>query len=533
MKAISFHDGQAHIEQSECLYCGSCYETCPSHAKVIRDDKPRLDELLKEGECYASIAPSFRAAFPRVSFASLQSALRQLGFQDAEETSRGARFVSKAYEEILPNYDVLLSSSCPSVNLLLERHYADLLPCLAPVFTPLEAHCLDIKKRHPKAKTVFFGPCIAKKEEADRQNNSLDLALTFLDLEALLQENHLVLQEEQEHQGPLERLYPEEGGILATMKKEEPGYRYLALSGVETIIEALEEIRAGKLHHVFLELSACRGSCLNGPAMPNRKVGAVESKILLEEFGGQGHFDSKEYRAKDIRKDFNGFHGHKHSFSEDQIQEVLERMGKHNKQDELNCACCGYSSCREKAIAVLEGKAQVEMCLPYLMEKAKSVSAHIYENSPNGILTASKEWKIELANQAAEKLFGISKETMLGKDLSELIPMELIADAVEKGRAENKKLNLESGKVVEATVLFSEKYGTLMAILHDRTEREAEHQANLKRRKEATSLANEVIEKNMAAVQQIAQLLGESAAETKIALTRLEASLSPKEDHGK
>ena len=181
VKAISFHDGQAHIEQSECLYCGSCYETCPSHAKVIRDDKPRLDELLKEGECYASIAPSFRAAFPRVSFASLQSALRQLGFQDVEETSRGARFVSKAYEEILPNYDVLLSSSCPSVNLLLERHYADLLPCLAPVFTPLEAHCLDIKKRHPKAKTVFFGPCIAKKEEADRQNNSLDLALTFLD----------------------------------------------------------------------------------------------------------------------------------------------------------------------------------------------------------------------------------------------------------------------------------------------------------------------------------------------------------------
>ena len=244
--------------------------------------------------------------------------------------------------------------------------------------------------------------------------------------------------------------------------------------------------------------------------MPSRKAGAVESKILLEEFGGQGHFDSKEYRAKDIRKDFNGFHGHKPSFSEDQIQEVLERMGKHNKQDELNCACCGYSSCREKAIAVLEGKAQVEMCLPYLMEKAKSVSAHIYENSPNGILTASKEWKIELANQAAEKLFGISKETMLGKDLSELIPMELIADAVEKGRAENKKLNLESGKVVEATVLFSEKYGTLMAILHDRTEREAEHQANLKRRKEATSLANEVIEKNMAAVQQIAQLLGES-----------------------
>ena len=154
----------------------------------------------------------------------------------------------------------MLSSSCPSVNLLLERHYADLLPCLAPVFTPLEAHCLDIKKRHPKAKTVFFGPCIAKKEEADRQNNSLDLALTFLDLEALLQENHLVLQEEQEPQGPLERLYPEEGGILATMKKEEPGYRYLALSGVETIIEALEEIRAGKLHHVFLELSACRGS---------------------------------------------------------------------------------------------------------------------------------------------------------------------------------------------------------------------------------------------------------------------------------
>ncbi len=236
MKAISFHDGQAHIEQSECLYCGSCYETCPSHAKVIRDDKPRLEALLKEGECYASIAPSFRAAFPRVSFASLQSALRQLGFQDAEETSRGARFVSKAYEEILANYDVLLSSACPSINLLLERHYADLLPCLAPVFTPLEAHCLDIKKRHPKAKTVFFGPCIAKKEEADRQNNSLDLALTFLDLEALLQENHLVLQEEQEPQGPLERLYPEEGGILVTMQKEEPGYRYLALSGVDTII---------------------------------------------------------------------------------------------------------------------------------------------------------------------------------------------------------------------------------------------------------------------------------------------------------
>lgn len=84
--------------------------------------------------------------------------------------------------------DVVISSCCHSVNLLIQKHYPRELSCLAPVLSPMQAHCRDIKRRHPEAKTVFIGPCVAKKDEAEHYDGIVDAVLTFDELSAWFKE---------------------------------------------------------------------------------------------------------------------------------------------------------------------------------------------------------------------------------------------------------------------------------------------------------------------------------------------------------
>ena len=177
VKSIRFSDNQAHIVNDECILCGHCFVVCPQHAKEIRCDLDKARALIASGSpVYASLAPSFAADFPGVTITSMQKALTALGFSGAEETAVGATIVKNRYQEILEQEhpSVLISSCCHSVNLLIRRHFPEALPYLATVRSPMQAHCVDIKRRHPGAAAIFIGPCVSKKAEADEYSDAVD-----------------------------------------------------------------------------------------------------------------------------------------------------------------------------------------------------------------------------------------------------------------------------------------------------------------------------------------------------------------------
>ena len=536
-KAISFQNGRATIINEDCIYCGRCFLSCPQGCKKIRDDKALALALLKEGNCYASLAPSFIASFPGVGLEGMEEGLKKLGFSGVQETAVGAKLVKDEYDRILSSKetDVLISSCCSSLNLLIQKRYSELLPFLANVPSPMEAHAKALKKEHPGCKVIFIGPCIAKKEEADTSSLGPDCVLTFLELASLLEEKEVELPKTGEKKEPnsLTRLFPCEGGIVKSMATKKEGYSYLSLSGASNCLKALEEVASGKVHHAFLELSVCPNSCLGGPAHCQTSEGPLESLIALERFAGEKDFETHTLTSNELKKEFPNLHREPKSISEEEIEEVLRKIGKASKKDELNCSSCGYPTCREKAKAVILGKANLEMCLPYLMEKAVSLGSDIVEYSPNGILVLNEDLIIQLSNPAMASLLQVgSPSALLGHKIDEFIDPTLFCLALSGEGTRLKKIELSNGKIAEATIHYDPKYHIVIASLRDVTDHELRKKRHLEDAERTAKVTSEVIEKNMETVQQIAQLLGESAASTKIALSALSKTLQEKKGGG-
>ena len=234
VKSIRFSGNQAHIVGNECILCGQCFVVCPQNAKEIADATEAVKVLLEgEAPVVASIAPSFIANYG-VGIEAMEKALRQLGFAAAEETAVGAAYVNRMYEDILQNRkpDVLISSCCHSVNLLIQKYFPQALPYLADVISPMQAHSLDIRRRMPNAHVVFIGPCLSKKDEAEHYAGYVDQVMTFEELTRMLEEAGIQLEQSIDRNPQSRtRLYPTSGGILRTMQKV-PGYQYISVDGV-------------------------------------------------------------------------------------------------------------------------------------------------------------------------------------------------------------------------------------------------------------------------------------------------------------
>ena len=271
VKAIRFSGNQAHIIGNECILCGHCFVVCPQNAKEIVDGTEKARVLLGSGEpVVVSLAPSFIANYEGVGIESMRRALRKLGFFDVEETAIGATIVKTEYERMLreEERDIIITSCCHSVNLLIQKHFPSALEYLADVMSPMQAHCADIKRRMPNAKTVFIGPCVAKKDEAEYYEGLVDAVLTFEELTNWLKSERIELEKEVDDTPESRaRFFPTTGGILKTMAQNAPGYTYIALDGVDNCISALKDIESGKIHKCFIEMSACVGSCIGGPVM--------------------------------------------------------------------------------------------------------------------------------------------------------------------------------------------------------------------------------------------------------------------------
>jgi signal transduction histidine kinase/iron only hydrogenase large subunit-like protein len=410
-KAIMVHSGEANIIAEKCISCGYCVNYCSQGAKRIRSSVSEVVALLDSGRaCSAMLAPSFPAAFPDLDPQRLAGALAACGFSGVHEVAYGADLVSHEYDRIYrelvgsgkPRF--LISSPCPAVVSYVEKFCPDLVPFLARIMSPMEAMAKVIRERPagsgaplPRA-IVFIGPCVAKKVEATR-GPLVDEVLTFQELQELFETRGIdpEAQDCRPFDPPmanLGRIYPVTGGLLKAAAInadliESPVKVVEGSARITELLETLNEhIHAGKpVATRLFDLLFCEG-CIAGPAITGELHLHERKNFIVEYIANRPLMrnNRKWVRANkgnlrlDLSKAFRAEPGGEEPVPEEDIRRILAMTGKTLPEHELNCRACGYGSCREKAVAVHRGIAEVEMCLPYLITKLESAISDLKEN---------------------------------------------------------------------------------------------------------------------------------------------------------
>ena len=538
VKAIRYENHQAKIIEQRCILCGRCTLVCPQNAKQVHSELDDVLALLSSGrKVVASLAPSFVSSFDTQDLDVMKEALFALGFAEVEETAVGAKAVTEEYARLLGTgeFKNFITSACPAVNRMISIYYPDALKYLAPVPSPMVAHARMLKKRDPDAAIVFIGPCIAKKREA-AESGIIDGVLTFEELNTVFAQKNINLCkiEAKRHAEGTElkaRYYPIPRGIIKSFDSLPAGYEYVAVDGVERCAEVLDEIDT--LSGLFLELNCCEYACVGGPCRLHVKGGNIKSNENVRKYAAKDmgaapavteQVDLTEKHPRIILDDFVP--------SEKDIRAILAKTGKNSPEDELNCGACGYSTCREKAIAVLNGYADIEMCLPYMRSRAESMSYEIIQNTPNGIVLMGDDFKILDINTRAMKLLGITEHDVRGMLAFDCFDCEEFINAVTRGRNVSKKKVFvnRTKKYIELSIILLQEHKVLFGVMKDITE-SVEYDEKLNAVKlETLATTDEVIKKQMRVAQEIASLLGETTAETKVALNKLKQTLAPRSE---
>lgn len=543
LKSISYREERINILENECIYCGNCLLVCPQNAKYIKSDLPKVQKALQNGDkLYVSVAPSFIAAFPGSNIQSLSGALKKLGFTHVEETAIGAEQVTREYAKLIAQHRMknIITTACPSVNLLVEKYYPELIDQLAPVVTPAVAHARMIKQIYgPRAKVVFIGPCISKKYECfDPENGkALYAVLNFSELAEWMRERQVEILEEDEETrvigNTMPRFYPAPGGVIRNLGRDERRiYECLSIDGIDRCIEILDSIKNHGFEGYFLELNACSGSCLGGPVMKMMKSTFLSAKNELIKNVRRVNDGPTALTVDAKPKLARNFHNRStrtEQFDEEKIRAVLASIGKTSPEDEINCGSCGYASCREKAIAVLQNKADIHMCVPYMKELAESVSSTVVENIPVGLLILNEQLNIEHVNPFARNLLKI-KEDIRHQNIKALLDSDDFDKVLQTGEniLNHKQSYAELNIVVEQSVIYVRNAHSFFIMLKDITSEELMIKSQRKSAEETAAFAQGVINKQIQIVQEIAGLLGETTIETKVALSKLVRSVISK-----
>ncbi len=531
IKSMKFYDGQAHIIRDECVLCGECFVVCPQNAKKIRCDIDKVETFLSDSqEVYVSLAPSFSAWYEGSGLEDMKKAFAELGISGVEETAIGAEIVKKRYEEIIEKSEnkVIISSCCHTVNTLIERHYKNAVPYLANVVSPMQAHAKQLKEQHKGCRVLFVGPCISKKDEAEKYNGVVDAVLTFEELDWWFEKVGIAVEKGGADEKHRTTTFPTAGGIIKSMDLDDE-FKYVAVDGMESCMATLEDIDSGRIGKCFIEMSACKGSCIGGPVMRRKKSNPVVDIMAIEERFSKDEYGISPKEDKETHREF-GFGGLQKLMPNSMaIEEILRKMGKNSPEKELNCGSCGYNTCRDKAAAVLAGKADLSMCMPYLKEKAENFSDTIISNTPNGIIVLDEELNVQVINASARRILNLpSSEDVLNNPVVRILdPVDyVLAMAANKNSYDKKKYLAEYKKYVEETIVCDKEYHIILIIMRDVSTEEQIRLSKEEKSRATIEITDKVIEKQMRVVQEIASLLGETTAETKIALTKLKETLS-------
>lgn len=547
VKAILVRNEQAHIMEDNCIHCGHCLEVCPQNAKTFASDMERVKGYLGQGKrVIISIAPSYLGVLEYEKPGQVVSALKKLGFYEVRETAEGAALVTREYRKLLTEGRMknIITTCCPSVNDLVEKYYPSLTPLLAPVVSPMVAHGRLIKSIYGEdVKVVFLGPCIAKKEEAigdKRVRGAIDAILTFEEIVKWWKEEGIDLCRcEEEPMGnpspKVNQLYPVSGGVITSVLAAVPEENYykVHIDGLKACMELFEELEKGEIEHCFFEVNVCEGGCIKGPASDKWQQSLIKAKKGIEEqVKHREEADEIVQNGVEMYKEFTDRHVREQEPTKEQMEEVLHAMGKYTAADELNCGACGYPTCRAKATAIFQNKAEVSMCLPYALAQAESMSNIVMDVTPSMILIVDKEMRIRECNKKAQEMLGVSREEALERYIFEFVEEKDIADVLDKKEPIiHRKLKLESMNLtVVESIIYIENLESALVTYQDITKEEKAKEQRLNLKMETVDMAQKVIDKQMMIAQEIAGLLGETTAETKVTLTKLRNSMLTAEE---
>lgn len=528
----------ARVINELCLQDARCILACPQKAKKVVSNLAEVRSLLSGRIPVAvGVAPSFAAGLPLKKPELLPALLRELGFSRVLETSLGAELVALEHKRL--GFETpFISSACPVVVNLVERHYPHLIPMLAPLVSPMIAHGRLMKKLYPGYKTVFIGPCAAKKGEARTAgiDDAIDYVLGFDELWEWVTEENIDLSSlaPAEFDGPrpgLSMLFPIEGGMIRTVK---PGTseeaEFISVSGLENCIEFIKHLSTSIDGPAGLfELLACRGGCVGGPHMTITKDDIFTRRRKIMNYyttrTKTSTFDSVLISDIEIDLTRTGYVNRKVTFpvpGEETIKNILEQTGKYRPEDELNCGACGYDSCRDKAVAVYQAKAELQMCIPYMRKRAESMSNLVMAAMPNAVIITNHDLVIKEVNPAAEYLFGHSSGEMLGQNLDRFMRPDNFLEVLETGKMLNRVATYPELDLVTREIIFPlENEKIIVGVLVDITAEKKQKEQFELMKGQTIDRAQEVITKQMMVAQEIAGLLGETTAETKVLLTKL------------
>lgn len=526
VKAIQMRDGQAYVVDSRCIRCGTCVRECPQGAKSYRNDVDRAKQLFAPGVAVAaSVAPSFAAAFPDFQRLRLPSALRQLGFAYVGETAVGAYHVAAQTAAIVAARPErrLVCTSCPAVVRYVELYRPELADTLAPVVSPMIAHAKHIRKRlSGEVRVVFLGPCVAKKAEAERPEHAglVDCALTFAELREWLEQEQIDLSacEESDFDESPEgeaRLFPIEGGSVRTS-----GWTTDLLAGDVVAASGFDEVRTALDGLVMpdtpniIEPLFCLQGCTNGPAMlDDRNILARRGDVLGYAAAHPGKTPEEAFYG-DLAARFDpATPAAETPITEEQIRHVLEITGKAREEDQLNCGACGYANCREKAMAVIRGMAEPEMCIPHMKRLAEQRVDRIIETSPNGIVIVDEHLHILHMNPAFRKFF-LCSDAVYGQPISYLMDPEPFVrlssgqESLVEMTVEHERYHLVCHQILYPLDEERQYVGIFVNITGNRANQQKLDQL----RAQTVAQARELLDHQIQMAEQLAKFLGESTA---------------------
>ncbi len=521
VKAIRMEDAQASVVDEYCLACGTCIRQCPQHAKRYRNDILRAEMLLKSGKPVAvSVAPSLASTLSEWQRRALPSVLRSLGFARVAETAVGAYHVAKETLRYVQEHPgrTHLCSACPAVVSLIEQYHPEWADALVPVVSPMIAHARMLREELGQdCGVVFIGPCVAKKKEAQRAElaGAVDVVLTFEELLEWMKQRELTFEACEESTfdelpAGEARSFPVEGGLLLTagLSTDMLSADVLAISGYEEIIDLLQSLpKQGR--SLLVEPLFCRQGCINGPALAGGNELFTRRGELLEYSCTAPRDDQPvEVDPKQLAAEYKPVAQRHDAFTEDAIRAVLAKTGKTTPADELNCGCCGYDTCREKAIAVLKGLAVPEMCVPYMRRMAEQRTDRIIETSPNGIIILDEHGCVLQMNPAFTRMF-VCSEAMIGKPISTLMDPDMFEkaaghDGVFEAVVRHDTYNLIAHQVVYRLAEEKQCVGIFVNITSMKNNQRALDDL----RQQTVTQAKQLLEQQEEMAQQIAEYLG-------------------------
>ncbi|MGM0498432.1 MAG: [Fe-Fe] hydrogenase large subunit C-terminal domain-containing protein [Bacteroidota bacterium] len=574
---VKVNNDYARVIPERCIGCGSCIRVCPENAISFQDSKEETKELLNSDKTkVAIVAPSISGEFHDITdYRKFVKMIKQLGFNHVNEVSFGADIIALKYKELFENFKgkYYITSNCPVVVNHVRKFHPESVNNLAPLVSPMVATAKIVRKKYGSdAKVVYIGPCIDSKEEATLYNDDgkIDSVLTFVELRDLFKEFHIQESklEYSDFDPPIGykgSLFPISNGLLQAAGISEDLLegkvittegKYNMLNGTQQFEDDIVQIKR------HFNMFYCEG-CLMGPGTSEggkkfirRSLVTDYSNKRLKKFDfDEWKKNIDEYWELDYSRSFQTDDQRIEKPSEDKIQEVMKAIGKENSDASSGCMACGYSSCRDFAIAVSKGLAKTEMCLSYTLrnrheyikalrttneklaqtqkalkeseqkarkekqtaKEASETTNAMLQKLPSAVVIIDKNLKIIQSNKTFIDYLGDEAHSinevipgLVGADLKTLLPHNIynLFSHVLNNQQNIVNRDIHLGEKLLNLSIFTIRKGNIVgAVFRDMYSPEIRKEQVIKR-------VTEVIDKNLEMVQKIGYLLGEGASET-------------------